>query len=168
MGINTSILFGGKIGDLFSFAELPGDVQLDGVSPDGHNLLYQATTGGHILYSTLMSGKGVGSFYALNAGNAGNAIWMDSDHALIATENSGVELVDIHTSASTKLFPALKVGRLVFYHATYMYFIGAGASTKSVLYLIDVKASDSVPQAITIAIAPTVARCNVSPDGAAV
>jgi hypothetical protein len=168
MGIYNYNPVSGKHVELVSSSQVSADVQLDGVSPDGHNLLYQATTGGHILYSTLMSGKGVGSFYALNAGNAGNAIWMDSDHALIAMENSGVELVDIHTSASTKLFPALKVGRLVFYHAPYMYFIGASASTKSVLYRIDVKASDSVPQAISISIAPTGARFKLSPDGSTI
>src|SRR5258708_12981697 len=49
-----------------------------------------------------------------------------------------------------------------------MYFIGASASTKSVLYRIDVKASDSVPQAISMSMAPTRARFKLSPDGSTI
>src|SRR5258708_33843326 len=54
MGIYNYNPVSGKHVELVSSSQVPADVQLDGVPPDGHNLLYQATTGGHYLYSTLI------------------------------------------------------------------------------------------------------------------
>lgn len=125
MGVYNYNPASGKRTELVPSSQAPADVQLDGVSPDGDNLLYQASTNGHTLYSTLMPVNGKSFFYELDDVDAGNAIWMDSGHVLVATVHNGVELVDIHTGASINLFPALRVDRLVFYHNPYMYFVDA-------------------------------------------
>lgn len=160
MGIYNYNPASGKRTELVPSSQAPADVQLDGVSPDGHNLLYQASTNGHTLYSTLVPVNGKGFFYELNDVDAGNAIWMDSGRVLVATVHSGVELVDIHTGVSKNLFPTLRVDRLVFYHNPYMYFVGASA-----LYRINSVSADSTPQVVTISAAGKGSSFWLSPDG---
>ena len=157
-----------KHDDLVSSSQLPADIQLEGVSPDGHNLLYRYSMGGHTRYSTLVSVKGMGFFYELNDGDAGNAIWMDNNHALIATVNNGVVLLNIHTGASTNMFPTLKVEHLMFYHAPYIYFIGKGGPNGSVLDRVKFNDVYGTPQVISMS--PTGIGSNywLSPDGSTI
>jgi hypothetical protein len=163
MGIYNYNPASGKRTELVPSSQAPADVQLDGVSPDGHNLLYQASTNGHTLYSTLMPVNGKGFFYELSDVDAGNAIWMDSGHVLVATMHNGVELVDINRGASKNLFPTLRVDRLVFYHNPYMYFVGASA-----LYRINSVSADSTPQVVTISAAGKGSSFWLSPDGSTI
>jgi len=97
------------------------DVQFDGVSEDGKNLLYQVSDGGYTTYSTLNPAHSPAQLYSVSDANAGNAVWMDTGHALIST-NFSVEKFDIHTRAYTTLFSGLNVGNLAFYHEPYLYF----------------------------------------------
>src|SRR5712691_9082149 len=77
---------------------LPADTQIDGVSHDGRNLLYQFSSSGHTEYFTLSQLPNTGFFYELNDSDAGNAVWMtDSRHVLIATAHSGIVEVDTQT-----------------------------------------------------------------------
>ena len=163
MGIYNYNPASGKRTELVPSSQAPADVQLDGVSPDGHNLLYQASTNGHTLYSTLMPVNGKGFFYELDDVDAGNAIWMDRGHVLVAMVHSGVELVDINTGASKNLFSTLRVDRLVFYHNPYMYFVGASA-----LYRINSVSADSTPQVVTISAAGKGSSFWLSPDGSTI
>jgi len=165
MGIYNYNPASGKRTELVPSSQAPADVQLDGVSLDGDNLLYQASTNSHTLYSTLMPVTGKGFFYELNDVNAGNAIWMDSGHVLVATVHSGVELVDIHTGASKNLFPELKVERLVFYHNPYIYFVGANTSALS---RINSMSAGSASQVVTISTAGKGSSFWLSPDGSTI
>src|SRR5258708_28435966 len=123
----------------------------------------QACTNGYTLYATLMRVNGKGFFYELDDVDAGNAIWMDSGHVLVAMVHSGVELVDINTGASKNLFSTLRVDRLVFYHNPYMYFVGASA-----LYRINSVSADSTPQVITVSADGKGSSFWLSPDGSTI
>ena len=151
--------------ELVPSSRIPADVRLEGVAPDGHNLLYQFSTSGHTFYSTLGH---TGFFYELNDEKAGNAIWMDSDRALVATRHGGVAQVNIHTGASTDLFPALQVDRLRLFHAPYLYFTGPAGPGTSALYRININTSDGVPQVVTLYVAGTDSSYWLSPDGSTI
>jgi hypothetical protein len=131
---------------------IPGNLHsplFDGISPDGKNLLYQISSGGHMLYYTLQQLPNTGFFYQLNEGNAMNAIWMSpgSRDVLIATVNSGVVQVNTQTGQSTALLPNLKTAGIRFYRDGYLYFIGAEDRATGVLYRIN--ASSGVVQQVT-------------------
>ena len=108
-------------------SHLPLKTQLDGISHDGLNLLYQFAENGKMYYYTLASPAKTGSFYTLQESDAGNAIWMDTNYALIATVNEGVKQVNIQTGAASTVLPNLKAVHLVIYRAPYLYFTGGAA-----------------------------------------
>ncbi len=157
-----------KYDDLLSSSHITEDIQLVGVSPDGHNLLYWYSMSGHTRYSTLVSVKDMGFFYELNDSNAGNAIWMDNDHTLIATVNNGVVLVNIHTGATTNMFPTLKIEHLMFYHAPYLYFVGEGDPNENVLSRVKFNDADGAPQVISMSPVGTGSNYWLSPDGSTI
>ncbi len=162
MGIDNYNPANGQHVELVPSSRIPADVRLEGVAPDGHNLLYRFSTSGHTFYSTLGH---TSFFYELNDDNAGNAIWMDNDHALVATRHDGVVQVNIHTGASTDLFPALQVDHLRLFHAPYLYFTGPAGPGTSALYRININASD-VAQVVTMYVAGT--DYWLSPDGSTI
>lgn len=104
---------------------IPSKTVFDGIAPDGSDLLYQISLGGHTLYYRLLNPRAnTGFFYKLNEENAGNAIWMsDSRHILIGTKDMGVVQVDTLTGQSTVILPQLMTEQLEFYHNGYLYFI---------------------------------------------
>ncbi|MGI9060413.1 MAG: hypothetical protein ACR2H5_17755 [Ktedonobacteraceae bacterium] len=96
---------------------------IDGVSHDGHNVLYHYSSSGHTYYATLMSRPQTGYFYSLSDANAGAAIWMsDSQHVLIATQNEGIIEVDSQSGATRPVALLAHVQHLWFYRNGYLYF----------------------------------------------
>ena len=96
---------------------------IDGVSHDGHNVLYHYSSSGHTYYATLTPHFRTGYFYSLSDANAGAAIWMsDSQHVLIATQNEGIIEVDSHSGAAHTVAMLAHVHHLWFYRNGYLYF----------------------------------------------
>jgi hypothetical protein len=118
---------------------IPATTRVDGVSPDGKNILYQALKGDRMVYFTLAQpGQGV-AFYTLNSDEAGNAIWLsDSRTVFISTIHNGVLKVDTQTHAAQLLLPSLTVGTLTFYHAPFLYFIGSENLATAALYRVNI------------------------------
>lgn len=127
---------------------LPPDTRFDGVSSDGQNLLYQFSSGGHMLYWTLKSLPDTGFFYALNNVDAGNAIWLNTHTVLISLLNGGVEQVDVNSGQAQKLLSGVQVGELAFYYAPYLYFVGGAHLATGALYRVNL--SGGTPSQITI------------------
>ncbi|QBD78272.1 hypothetical protein EPA93_20625 [Ktedonosporobacter rubrisoli] len=101
---------------------LPNNAQLDGISYDGLNLLYQFWQNGRVYYHTLEPLAGDGSFYSIDADEAGDAIWMPDDrHVLITTTHSGLVKADIATGATQKI-DAQKIEHPIFYSDGFLYF----------------------------------------------
>lgn len=151
--------------DLMPPSRVPANVHIDRVSQDGLNVLYQFSNRGHTLYATLKPVRNTGYFYELADSEAGNAIWMDNDYALIAIVNNGIAQVNIHTGISTHLFPGLKIIRLTFYRAPYIYFIGAAGVGTTALYRVNIKSPGESSQMVTMSIAGTGSSYLLSPDG---
>jgi len=154
--------------DLVSSSQVPDNIRLDGISPDGRNLLYQFSASGHTMYSTSIPVKGTNFFYELKDENAVNAVWMDNDHALIASQHNGVALVNIHSGASINVFPTLKVKRLTFFHAPYLYFIGAIDPYEGTLYRIKLNAAGTSPQIVSASPTGKGSSYWLSPDGSTI
>ncbi|HLI05824.1 MAG TPA: hypothetical protein VKV40_04580 [Ktedonobacteraceae bacterium] len=104
----------------------PASTTIDGVSPNGTNVLYQVTgQNGYTRYYTLVQIPHTGYFYRLASNNAGNAIWeADSVHVLVATVSNGVQEVDVQSGTVTALFPSLSDVVPTFYSKGYLYFTG--------------------------------------------
>lgn len=112
---------------------------IDGVSHDGHNVLYHYSSSGHTYYATLTSHPQTGYFYALSAANAGAAIWMsDSQHVLIATQNEGIIEVDSESGATRTVALIAHVHHLWFYHNGYLYFDYTKNYGPSALWRVDI------------------------------
>lgn len=122
-----------------SGGNIPASTRVDGVSPDGKNILYQMVKGDRMIYFTLtQSGQSV-AFYTLNSDEAGNAIWLsDSRTVFISTIHNGVLKVDTQTHAAQLLLPSLTVGTLTFYHAPFLYFIGSENLATGALYRVNI------------------------------
>ena len=126
-------------GDHRDLAESSASMRFDGVASYGRNMLYQVVIDGHTLYYTLHPLPTTGFFYQLAEKDAINAIWMpDNLHALIATRDSGVILVDTQTGEPRPFLPGLKTSGLKFYHDDYLYYLGGTASTANTLFRINV------------------------------
>ncbi len=98
-------------------------LRIDGVSRDGHDLLYQYSSHNYTYYATLNPLGRQGYFYALGNENAGEAIWMsDSRHVLIAAPNEGIVEVDSHTGTAQTVAQITHVRHLWFYRDNYLYF----------------------------------------------
>jgi hypothetical protein len=126
-------------GDNRSLARTGADMQFDGVSPNGRNMLYQQSSSGHTMYFTLNQLPDRGFFYELNDSNALSAIWMpDSLHVLIATVNQGVIKVDTRTGHSEPFLPSLRTQGVKFYHDSYLYFLGSSEGAIDTLFRINI------------------------------
>ena len=158
----------GRYVNLVSSSQVPANIRIDGISPDGRNLLYRFSASGHTMYSTSIPVKGTSFFYEMSDENAGNAVWMDNDHALIASRHNGVVLVNIHTCVSTNVFPMLKVKRLTFFRAPYLYFIGVTEHDEGTLYRIKLNAADTMPQIVSASAAGAGSSYWLSPDGSTI
>jgi hypothetical protein len=98
-------------------------VQIDGVSHDGHNVLYHFAEHGHTYFSTLTPFSHAGYFYALSDDSVGKALWeTDSRHVFIASDHHGIIEVDTQTGTTQTILASLNVGRLWFYRDGYLYF----------------------------------------------
>lgn len=147
---------------------LPPDTRIDGVSPQGDNLLYQFALNGHEFYHTLNPLASTGFFYELSSDNAGNALWMpDSLHVLIATNNTGLLKVDTTTGKANTLFPALSGVKLTFVSQDYLYFVGAGDPNYSPAGLYRINLSSAAVQTVS-SLHTTNAVYWFSPDGSTV
>lgn len=109
---------------------LPANTQFDGISSDGQDLLYQYASNNQVYYARLLTPFAhTGYFYALNADNAGNAVWMTVDqtasrYVLINTKTMGVIEVDSVTGQEKAALPQLTASELLAYHAGYLYYVG--------------------------------------------
>lgn len=147
---------------------LPLDTRIDGVSPDGNNLLYQFVSSGHELYYTLNPLAKTAFFYELNSDNAGNALWLpDSRSVLIASNNTGVLKVDTTTGNASTLFSALSGVKLTFVSPSYLYFVGAGDPDYSPAGLYRINLHTAVVQTVS-SLHTTNAVYWFSPDGSTV
>ena len=138
---------------------LPSTTRIDGVSSDGHNLLYQFSQSGHTLYYTLKPIGGTGFFYELNDASAGNAIWLSgSSEVFVLSINNAVEEVDtlkgraqsvlslpIHNANGSQT----QIGQLVFYHAGYLYFVGSSGFCEQTLCRVQLGTGNPVVQQIS-------------------
>ena len=155
---------------------LPLDTQIDGISRDGKNLLYQFSSGGRTLYYTLSSIANTGYFYALDGSNAGNALWFPDGHAaLILSLGSQVTKVDIHTGQAQTVVPLpvtmtdgqqAQIGKLVFYLNGYLYFMGAEGACQDTLCRVSLDAKDPLGQRVSFQ--ATGATYWLSPDGSTI
>ncbi|MDQ6661774.1 MAG: hypothetical protein M3Z24_12520 [Chloroflexota bacterium] len=104
-------------------SSLPGTTKIDGVSHDGHNVLYHYSRGGHTYYATLFPLPHTSYFYQLHDDDAGEAIWMtDNRHVLIATSHSGLVQVDTMTGTANKVASSINAAHLWFYRPGYLYY----------------------------------------------
>lgn len=138
---------------------------IDGVSHDGHNVLYHYSTNGHTYYATLTSPPQTGYFYSLSAANAGEAIWMsDSQHVLIATQNEGIIEVDSQSGAARTVATLAHVQHLWFYRNGYLYFDYTKKYGPSGLWRVAI--TTGIPQRV---LTSTAGRSYfISPDGTTV
>ncbi len=139
---------------------LPVTTRLDGISSDGHNLLYQFSQSGHTLYYTLNPIGGTGFFYELNDTSAGNAIWLSGNslEAFVLSMNNAVEEVNIlkgraQSVLSLPIYNAngsqTEIGQLVFYDAGYLYFVGSSGFCEEMLCRVQLGTSKPVVQQIS-------------------
>ena len=139
---------------------LPLTTRLDGISSDGHNLLYQFSQSGHTLYYTLMPIGGTGFFYELNDASAGNAIWLpgNSIEAFVLSINNAVEEVNILKGRAQSVLSLpihnangsqTQIGQLVFYHAGYLYFVGSSGFCEEMLCRVQLGTGNPVVQQIS-------------------
>lgn len=126
-------------GDRRQVASISGNLRFDGVASSGQNMLYQVAIGEQTQFYTLNSLPGTDYFYALDAENAVNAIWMpDSVHVLIATQQNGIIQVDTQTGAWQTYLPSLRTSGLKFYRNGYLYFLGGPDRKADTLYRVNV------------------------------
>jgi hypothetical protein len=130
-------------------------VQLDGITPDGQSLLLHYVSGNHVVFQAVQPGSRIDSFYQLSANdwNAGNAIWIDDTHVLIAGGENGVVEVDTQTGSTVRLLPAPKTIHLAFYRTPYLYYVSGLPIQQGVwpaLYRIDTTKSNASPQRISM------------------
>ena len=140
------------------------EARYESVSPDGKDVLYDFSSQGQTVYTTLQTVKGRGYVARIPANDASNAIWMDNDHILVAHVHSGVEEFDIHTGASVKQFAPLVNVYLLFYHSPYLYFQDA---QQTVIYRINLLLSDQ-QQAIVVASGLNFTGCVLNPNGSGI
>jgi hypothetical protein len=116
----------------------------DGISPDGHDLLYQLASGSQVqYYRTLLPTPGTGFFYTLPIASAGNALWLaDGQHVLILMRGVGVMQVDTKSGQIQMLFSLpfptqtasqIDIASLTFFHDKYLYFIGSAGLCEDTL-----------------------------------
>ena len=130
-------------------------VQLDGIPHEGQNLLYHYLSNGHMQYQTLHPMPATGYFYQLNATdlNAGNAIWMDKNHAFIADGGNGVVEVDTETGSAIHHFSIPQTVQLAFYHSPYLYYVSGLPKEQgiwSALYRVNTAMSNDRPHKISL------------------
>lgn len=141
---------------------LPLDTRIDGISPDGGNILYSSVGKGETTYWVWSKSAGSRIFYSLNNAEAGNAIWQpDSRSVLIATIRKGVLQVDSETGRAVALLPDLKTAGVRFYRYPYLYFVGAENLNTGALYRINI--TDKRVQQVTERVSGTTFW--LSPDG---
>ena len=128
----------GKYASLVS-SPVPDNASIDGVSHDGHNLLYHYSKGGHTYYYTLTPLAHTGYFYELNSTNVSNALWMsDSRNVLIATNHNEIMEVDTQTGAAKIITSSINFGRLWFYRDNYLYYDNTNKSPGIDLFRINI------------------------------
>jgi hypothetical protein len=156
----------GQMAQLISSTSAYIDVSMEGVSQDGQSLLYDVTaTDAQKTYLTYSRSLHAHRFYRLNARQGGNAIWMDSEHILVQDIDGAVMALDVHAGTISHTW-SLKTGRLIAYHAPFLYFSGVENLVAGALYRIDLAEVNSVPQQITQATPGT--RFWLSIDGSTV
>ena len=140
------------------------NVKVDGVSHDGHNVLYQYSSSNHTYYATLNPLPQQGYFYALEDNDAGEAIWMsDNRHVLIAEQHEGIVEVDSQTGTAQTIAQIGHVHHLWFYRDNYLYFDYATKTTAQSSDLWRVNISTGTPERV---IKTTNGRSYfLSPDG---
>ena len=140
-------------------------VKIDGISHDGHDVLYQYSSGNHTYYATLHPLPAQGYFYALENQNAGEAIWTsDNRHVLIVEQNEGIVKVDSQTGTAQKVAQIAHVGHLWFYRDGYLYFNYMQTSQLSGLWRVNI-----VTGMVDLVIKTTNGRSYfLSPDGTTV
>lgn len=142
-------------------------LRIDGVSHDGHDVLYQYSSSNHTYYATLNPLAQQGYFYMLEADDAGEAIWMsDSRHVLIAAKNEGIVEVDSQTGTAQTVAQLVHVRHLWFYRDSYLYFDYATNTTARSSDLWRVNIVTGTPERV---LKTTNARSYfLSPDGTTV
>src|SRR5579883_209179 len=118
-------------------------VTFDGVSQGGNNILYQMSRQGHTLFAAVHQTPGADHFLALDTVNAGNAVWMDDNHALIGTTNAGIIEANIYTGSTQDLLTNVKVGSLEFYQQPYLYY-----TDPAYTWLYRVNPNTGIPQQV--------------------
>ena len=98
------------------------DMEYGTVSPDGKDVLYHFSAQGQIIYTTWQLAKRGRIITRVAKTDAGNAIWMDKGHILVAYAHSGVAEFDNHTGSMVTQFASLVNVSLLFYRAPYLYF----------------------------------------------
>ena len=130
-------------------------VQLDSIPHDGQNLLYHYESGKRVFYQTLQSSAKTSYFYQLDASdwNAGNAVWMDSNHVFVADGEYGVVEVDTRTGEIVYRLPVPRTVQLAFYHTPYLYYISGLPVQQGVwptLYRVNTALSNDQPHKISL------------------
>src|SRR5579859_1136408 len=137
------------------------NMQYEAVSPDGKNVLFHFFAQNQIIYTIWQLGKS-GSIVTRAANTeAGNAIWMDDDHILVAFAHHGVVEFDVHTSRVVRQFASLNNVHLLFYHAPYLYFQDA---PQTAIYRSNL-ATDGQEQLIAPTGGLSLTHCVLYPEG---
>ncbi len=115
---------------------------VDGVSPNGKNVLYHDTSGGKTTYWTQRLFPNTGYFYIQSSNVAGNALWLpDNRNVLILSLNANVVEVDTQTVQSHPFLQLplshnglrVDVAKLLFYRSGYLYFVSNDSVLSRVL-----------------------------------
>jgi hypothetical protein len=158
---------------LLTAAKLPPNTRVDGVSSDGNTVLYQNSNQFTTDYWRLPRPGSGAAFFVLSNSVAGNAIWMpDNRHALVLAVGQGVMEVDTQTGQGVDIIPLpmssqssqqVEIDQLAFYHAGYLYFVGAQGACQDELCRIQIGAAGAVAHPITFRTSNT--SYWLSPDG---
>lgn len=112
----------------------PSGTIIDGVSHDGHNLLYQTYVGGKTHYRLLS-----GEIYAVD-GQVGNAVWTTDDLAVLIAASNGVVQVDVRNGFQKTVVSALNTASvmpLMFYRNGFLYFTRVESRVAGGLYRVN-------------------------------
>jgi len=139
----------------------PSGTIIDGVSHDGHNLLYHTYANGKTHYRLLS-----GEIYVAD-GQVGNAVWTTDDRSVLIAASNSVVQVDVKSGAPKTVVSALNTASvmpLTFYRNGFLYFTRVESRVAGGLYRVNL--SSGVEQKVAEGRPDTTYW--LSPDGSTV
>jgi hypothetical protein len=133
---------------LFASTQNIAKVNLEEVSSDGLSLLYDVgSPAQQMTYETFSDRFSSQNLYSLSSDQAGNAIWMDSEHVLVQKMSGAVLELDSQTHLVQHSW-FVQTSKLTFYHQPFLYFTDEEQTGPNVLYRINLAQVNAAPQLV--------------------